>query len=474
MEVLKTMYANNFSTSSSAFLFSKFRSSISHYWRSPATRPLLLLKKLKRDTICCTSAMLLEPTDTATAYTLLEFGKLDDDLNCPRTSRAARSRSTGTKGSNFTEVQTESDSLFSGMVNEALTTSHTKQQRSKNFEGTESRRREMIPLHKLRQGGFVENCLMYRQVIVIRSYEVGPDMTISIDTIFRLFQEMALCHVQLLGIAGDGFGATQGMNRNGLIWVVNRMHVEVERYPAWPEVVEIDSWVGSSGKNGMRRDWVMSSYRTGEVLARATSKWCMMDATTRRLARIPEEVQAEIVPCFIQDRFAFPQPKICPKIQRIDNDSAQYLSSHLKSCRGDLDVNQHVSNLKYISWVFESVPSQQFNSHDLKSMTLEYRRECNSSDVVESLTSYGKIGQIIQHVNVENRDGNHMNDIHVNGSVNHHIITNRCPECSRDIQRPFLGIEEPCKLTHLLHTQSGHCEILRGQTTWQPRKALKL
>jgi hypothetical protein len=107
-------------------------------------------------------------------------------------------------------------------------------------------------------------------------------------------------------------------------------------------------------------------------------------------------------------------------------------------------------------------------------MTLEYRRECNSSDIVESLTSYGKTGQIIQHVNVENRDGNHMNDIHVNGSVNHHVITNRCPECSRDIQRPFLGIEEPCKLTHLLHTQSGHCEILRGQTTWQPRKALKV
>ncbi len=193
MEVLKTMYVNNFSTSSSAFLFSKFRSSISHFWRSPATRPLLLLKKLKRDTICCTSAMLLEPTDTATPYTLLEFGKLDDDLNCPRTSRAARSRSTGTKGSNFTEVQTEADSLFSGMVNEALTTSHTKQQRSKSFEETESRRREMIPLHKLRQGGFVENCLVYRQVIVIRSYEVGPDMTISIDTIFRLFQVSSSC-----------------------------------------------------------------------------------------------------------------------------------------------------------------------------------------------------------------------------------------------------------------------------------------
>lgn len=81
------------------------------------------------------------------------------------------------------------------------------------------------------------------------------------------------------------------------------------------------------------------------------SKWCMMDATTRRLARIPEEVQAEIVPCFIQDRFAFPQPKICPKIQRIDNDSAQYLSSHLKV----LTLISHSSEHPATMWPFSNL-----------------------------------------------------------------------------------------------------------------------
>lgn len=36
------------------------------------------------------------------------------------------------------------------------------------------------------------------------------------------------------------------------------------------EVVEIETWVGASGKNGMRRDWVVTSQHTGQIFARAT------------------------------------------------------------------------------------------------------------------------------------------------------------------------------------------------------------
>lgn len=34
--------------------------------------------------------------------------------------------------------------------------------------------------------------------------------------------------------------------------------------------MEIDTWVGASGKNGMRRDWLLRSQATGLVFARAT------------------------------------------------------------------------------------------------------------------------------------------------------------------------------------------------------------
>jgi fatty acyl-ACP thioesterase B len=46
-------------------------------------------------------------------------------------------------------------------------------------------------------------------------------------------QETALNHVWMSGLLGDGFGATHGMIKNNLIWVVSRMQVQVEHYPIW-------------------------------------------------------------------------------------------------------------------------------------------------------------------------------------------------------------------------------------------------
>lgn len=36
------------------------------------------------------------------------------------------------------------------------------------------------------------------------------------------------------------------------------------------DVVQVDTSVGSSGKNGMRRNWLVRDYKTGEILTRAS------------------------------------------------------------------------------------------------------------------------------------------------------------------------------------------------------------
>lgn len=36
------------------------------------------------------------------------------------------------------------------------------------------------------------------------------------------------------------------------------------------DVVQVDTWVAASGKNGMRRDWLLRDYNTGEILTRAS------------------------------------------------------------------------------------------------------------------------------------------------------------------------------------------------------------
>uniref|UniRef100_A0ACD5UK46 Uncharacterized protein n=1 Tax=Avena sativa TaxID=4498 RepID=A0ACD5UK46_AVESA len=243
-----------------------------------------------------------------------------------------------------------------------------------------------------RLGKFVEGRLVYRQRFVIRSYEIGPDRTATMETLMNLLQETALNHVMSSGLAGDGFGATRQMSLRKLIWVVTRINIQVDKYSQWGDVVEIDTWVASSGKNGMRRDWVIRDRRTKKMIARATSNWVMMNRETRRLSKIPEEVWEEVLPFYLDRNSIAGDANTSHRIQKLTDATAESVRSGLAPRWSDMDVNQHVNNVKYIGWILESVPLKVLVEYHLTSITLDYRRECRQSRLLESLTTMSSTG----------------------------------------------------------------------------------
>ncbi|XP_027173465.1 palmitoyl-acyl carrier protein thioesterase, chloroplastic [Coffea eugenioides] len=275
-------------------------------------------------------------------------------------------------------------------------------------------------------GRIVQDGLVFRENFSIRSYEIGADRTASIETLMNHLQETALNHVKSAGLLGDGFGSTPEMAKRNLIWVVSKMQVLVDRYPTWGDVVQVDTWVAASGKNGMRRDWLVRDCKTGDVITRASSLWVMMNKETRRLSKIPDEVRAEI------EGYYLDSPPIVDedgrKLPKLDDKTAEYIRTGLTPRWSDLDVNQHVNNVKYIGWILESAPLPILESHELAAMTLEYRRECRKDSVVQSLTSVL---------------GNGVGDMAISGYV----------ECQ-----------------HLLRLEGG-AEIVKGRTVWRPKYA---
>ncbi|KAK7274226.1 hypothetical protein RIF29_15307 [Crotalaria pallida] len=322
----------------------------------------------------------------------------------------------------------------------------------------ETGQRQNIPTKKQlvdpnRQGLIVEGGVGYRQTVVIRSYEVGPDKTATLETILNLLQETALNHVWMSGLLGDGFGATHGMIRNNLIWVVSRMQVLVDYYPIWGEVVKIETWVGASGKNGMRRDWLIRSQASGLIFARATSTWVMMNRKTRRLSKMPEEVRKEIAPWFIEKHAIMEDAY--EKIAKLDKE-AKYINSDLKPKRSDLDMNNHVNNVKYLRWMLETIPDQVLESHQLSGITLEYRRECGSSDIVQSLCEPEE-DEIVNDIGKQDYSTGIMNGFSMASEI---IKGNGILACLE---------QNPIKFTHLLQLkgEKQNEEIVRGRTTWK-------
>ncbi|KAM0969504.1 hypothetical protein ACFX13_018015 [Malus domestica] len=278
-------------------------------------------------------------------------------------------------------------------------------------------------------GRIVQDGLVFRQNFSIRSYEIGADRTASIETLMNHLQETALNHVKTAGLLGDGFGSTPEMTVRNLIWVVTKMQVVVDRYPTWGDVVQVDTWVSASGKNGMRRDWIIQDLKTGQILTRASSVWVMMNKVTRRLSKMPDEVRGEI------ESFFMNSPPVVEedgrKLPKLDDKTADFVRSGLTPRWSDLDVNQHVNNVKYIGWILESAPLPILESHELSSMTLEYRRECGRDSVLQSLTAVS---------------GADIGNLGSNGGV----------ECQ-----------------HMLRLEEG-AEIVRGRTEWKPKYANSL
>ncbi|KAG5415117.1 hypothetical protein IGI04_002684 [Brassica rapa subsp. trilocularis] len=126
--------------------------------------------------------------------------------------------------------------------------------------------------------------------------------------------------------------------------VTSRMHIEIYRYPAWGDVVEIETWCQSEGRIGTRRDWILKDIANAEVTGRAT-------------------------------RLAFPEEENNRSLKKIPTleDLAKYSIIGLKPRRADLDMNHHVNNFTYIGWILE--------------VSVIIRRECQQDDVVDSLTT---------------------------------------------------------------------------------------
>lgn len=101
-----------------------------------------------------------------------------------------------------------------------------------------------------------------------------------------------------------------------------------------------------------------------------------------------------------------------------------------------------VTNWQTVS-LWQSIPQEIIDSHELQSITLDYRRECQQNDIVDSLTSVEPIegAEVVPQLKG------------TNGSAT-----------ARDDDK-----QECQQFLHLLRLSTGGLEINRGRTAWRKK-----
>lgn len=203
----------------------------------------------------------------------------------------------------------------------------------------------------------------------MRSYDLDAAGRVGLGAMCRYLQEAASNHAAALDVALERLGPLD------LAWVLGRLHLRLERVPRWGEEIRVETW--PSGRDSLRatRDFLLGT-ESGEIFARATTAWSLVNIARRRPVKLPDFV-LELVPPqrprAIEDAF-----------ERIPEPESYSLSREVPIRRADIDLNGHVNNARYVDLLLEAAPDEVWPDRVPRSLEIAFRAEIGPREVVIS------------------------------------------------------------------------------------------
>lgn len=201
---------------------------------------------------------------------------------------------------------------------------------------------------------------------VVRYFETDWMGLVRSMTLLDYLQEAAAEHARLLGVS------VQELRSRGLAWVLSRLHLQVERYPGEGEKVDLTTWPSTREGIFSCREFELFD-GSGEIFARATTSWAVIDVETRR----PVKVDARL-PYFPVN----PKRAVADNFATIPRLEAAGEGLTFRALRSHLDVNRHVNNTLYARWALETVPGEVAETMRPSAIEIGFRAEAFAGDVV--------------------------------------------------------------------------------------------
>ncbi len=199
----------------------------------------------------------------------------------------------------------------------------------------------------------------WRTEHTIRSYDVDPQLSVRLPVLCCFMQEAAYHHAEHLEL-----GHSHLSSRN-YGWVLARQRIEVSQLPKWGDAVKLRTWPSGRDRLFFYRDFEITD-GSGNLVLRASTAWFVIDIDKR------ERVASDFY--------------LTSELPEVGTGVFESKLGRLKSCRcvdgksvtvnyGDLDMNGHVNNVRYIEWVLNSLPLEFHQAHCIQSLEVNYLAE---------------------------------------------------------------------------------------------------
>lgn len=203
---------------------------------------------------------------------------------------------------------------------------------------------------------------IFEKTVTVADSDVNRHNRLKLSALLYYAQETAGSHCQKMGYDRES------LTDKNLFWAVLRHRVLIYRLPSAGETVTVRTWPMPATRAAYPRA-VRALDGEGNILFELVSLWVLMDRTSRAMV-LPGKSGVDVPGILLGNEPASPGSLI----PGIHQNSASWLVSE-----GDLDINGHVNNTKYLDQV-EMLADTLKSTDQPKEMTVCYLAETHAGE----------------------------------------------------------------------------------------------
>jgi len=197
--------------------------------------------------------------------------------------------------------------------------------------------------------------------------QCNPNGYLKYTDLCNLIQLTAAEHSELGGIS---FSDMQVFNQ---AWVLSRMRVEITELPKWKDLITINTWINSLENSRSVR--AIEVLLNGRKIVGSETFWVVFNTKIRR----PEELKLPISHFEL-----FPERKAAKiSFSKILADSSLGKIIKKAVAISDLDIVNHVNNVKYLEWCLDNLKTEIILKQQIESFEMNFLKELTLKDIVE-------------------------------------------------------------------------------------------
>ncbi|WP_306352508.1 acyl-[acyl-carrier-protein] thioesterase [Flavobacterium sp. '19STA2R22 D10 B1'] len=184
-----------------------------------------------------------------------------------------------------------------------------------------------------------------------------------------------LCNILQLTAADHSYTgglSFTDMQQYDQAWVLSRIRVEVDELPKWQDTVTVTTWI--MDMQGSRSIRALEMYCNGKKIVGATTFWAVFNTKTRRpdVITLPHD-HFELFPDKNPTLESFSKVNIAIETHKVTD---------RKVVLSDLDIVNHVNNVKYLEWCLDQVDYIAIMKQKLRSFDMNFMKELKYGDTV--------------------------------------------------------------------------------------------